>query len=425
MRWLWIPLFVITLLCSCSKKGADDLTGLRVLVEDAITDNRPKSLIKLLHMDGADEDLVKMWEGMISGVDFSGFTKIDVQSHAFDEFEPDVDLPGEYFGRKLKWLVEPTHWIDAKLSNKDADGNGMGFNFTFAAGQVDGRWCLIGATYGEPAREPISLPGLTDVNATAISYDEDGEILDFVQIEPGSGIQEIVFQAPEDGSYIHVTVVGPARAPEIPLGVEVSTNNENAMRGSVSVNVEDDRVIGVFGNRIGHGYHMREEQLQKVMKMLQAGEGPSDRVEIIRRNAYLDQLIEDESGNLVPSDLGEKEEAFLAEVIPLLRKGDAAKLATHEHKNADDPSGLDLHASFYESIAEQGVKYYRFMRFDPDHPDNESYMRGFSGEPFRYSLTPKWELEIFHHTQGEETSSSGMLVGEEDGVLKFPTRYAH
>lgn len=44
--------------------------------------------------------------------------------------------------------------------------------------------------------QDIIVPGLTDTNATVIAYDDDGNVVDFVHIEPDFDIQSILFQPP-------------------------------------------------------------------------------------------------------------------------------------------------------------------------------------------------------------------------------------
>ena len=130
----------------------------------------------------------------------------------------------------------------------------------------------------------IIVGGLTDTNATVIAYDDDGNVVDFVHIEPDSDIQSILFQAPVDGSELFVVVIGPSRSQELFKVSVVSSSVGEGMLGEVTVGVTDGIGTGIFGNGISPHCSLGADDLEKVRDQLVDGSHePSDRVRIIRK----------------------------------------------------------------------------------------------------------------------------------------------
>lgn len=283
MKLFCAAIAIVIALSSCSQKGSSSLKELSSKIEDALRTNQAKQIVDVLYLEGADPEVREAVSEMLDMMVFSEMSQVEIETRAFADYHPASDLPGSMNGRPLKWLKEPSHWIIVKASNKDESGNGASLNLDLAAGQVEGKWYLIGSTYAGKAPGKVSVPGLTDRHATAIAFTEAGEVLDFVAITPDSGIQEIVFKAPENGDVISVTVVGPSRHDEITENLVISSSKTEGMRGSVSVYVADGVVTGIFGNGISQGSPLDESNLKGVLEKSQSGSYiPSERVEIIR-----------------------------------------------------------------------------------------------------------------------------------------------
>ena len=284
MRRFLIALLVVGLLSSCSKRGFSDLDKLEERVKEAIEGNELKELTKLVYWKGSDPEVKEAMTAMFRSMDFGDLPLVQIEVHELAAYERGPDLPGQLNRRKLEWLSEPSHWIVAYLSNKDESGNGMEFDLCFAAGEVEGKWWLMGATYSdEPVMQEISVPGLTDTNATAIAFDEEANVVDFVHIKPDSSIETVVFHTPEDGSELSVVIVGPSCSKELSEGPVVSSNVGEQTLGTVTVHVAEGVVTGVFGNAISSYCPLDEEDLKQVYEQLANGSRvPSESVVITR-----------------------------------------------------------------------------------------------------------------------------------------------
>ena len=269
MRCFLISLLAVGLLSSCSEKGFSDLDQLKERVKESIEKNQLEEITEAIYWKGSDPEVQEVMTEMFASMDFAKLPLVKIEVHELDAYEPEIDLPGQLNRRKLEWLSEPSHWIVAHLSNKDDSGNGSHFNLCFAAGEVDGKWWLIGATYSdEPAMQDIAVPGLTDTNATAIAFDEEANVVDFVHIKPDSDIQTIVFHTPEDGSRLSVVVVGPSCSQELSEGLVVSSSVDETSLGKVTVHVADGVVTGIFGNGISPYCPLDAEDLKQVLDQL-------------------------------------------------------------------------------------------------------------------------------------------------------------
>lgn len=284
MRCFLISLLTVGLLSSCSERDFSDLAQLEEHVKESIEENQLKKLTKTVYWEGSDPEIRKATTEMYASMDFADLQLIKFEVHELDAYEPEMNLPGQLNRRKLEWLSQPSHWIVAHLSNKDESGNGSEFSLCFAAGQVDEKWWLIGATYSdEPVMQDISVPGLTDTNATAIAFDDEANVVDFVHIKPDSGIQLIEFHTPEDGSRLSVIVVGPSCHREVSEGIVVSSSVEAGSLGQVNVHVADGVVTGVRGNAVSPYCPLDAEDLKQVLDQLgNENRKPSESVVIIK-----------------------------------------------------------------------------------------------------------------------------------------------
>jgi len=423
--------FALGSIPSCSKSGADDLDGLAELVREAIENNQPRKLYAATYFQGADPEVEKAMRELFESLDFSELPYVSLEVHEFADFKPDFELPGNLYGRELKWLVEPSHWIVAKAtSNKDEEDSGSYFTLALASALIDGKWRIVGATYAEAEKDDTeaSVPGLTDQGVTAVAVDDEGLILDFVQIKKGSDIDWIEFHAPENGDWIHVALIGPETHPDIPANSVVSTKIGKGFT-NVKVEVDDGKVTGMFGNRVSQRKLLSAADYEEVGRQLGADERThTDMVKIVKVNRYLESMVMDEEGNKVPKDITPLQKAFLATVIKALKDGDLETLSTYIHREPDDDSRIDTVRSFLERISKEKIESYRFMKFDPVHPDNQRKFVIGGEKSIRTSLPIEWELTLYQQFGSENgaspTVSATLLIGADGDDLKFPTKYS-
>lgn len=285
--------------------------------------------------------------------------------------------------------------------------------------------CLLSLVFGCGKKSKLDVPGLTDLNATAIALNEQGEVIDFVHVKPDSGIDWIEFHAPENGNEIQVVAVGSSVHPDMPSGIVVSSKLAEGLMGKVTVEIEDDMIVSIGGNSISYGNPLDIEDLKKIKDQLGTDRDYLETTTIIKKNKYLSELIEDPSGNLVPNNLSKEQRSFISEIMKALDDSDLDKLSTFVHKDKGESSSINTVLDFLEFVSKEKIKRYRFMRFDADHPDNKNELQDMDGETYRHSLPVEWVLTVyFSDSNAQMEHSADLLIGSANGRLLFPTKYA-
>jgi hypothetical protein len=274
-------------------------------------------------------------------------------------------------------------------------------------------------------KNELNMPGLTDVNATAIALSASGEVIDFVHIKPGSGIDWIEFHAPKNGNEIQVVAIGPSVHPEMPSGMVVSSKLAEGFMGKVTVKIENDMIISIGGNSISFGNPLDIQDLEKIKTQLGKARERSEYTTIIKTNKYLAELSEDGDGNLVPSNITAEQKIFLSDVLQALRESDMQKLSAYVHKDSADTSGINTVKDFLKLVSKKKIVRYQFMRFDAGHPDNKHVLNDMNGGSYRHSLPVEWVFTVyFSDSSVDFEKSADLLIGSDNGILKFPTKYA-
>jgi hypothetical protein len=269
-------------------------------------------------------------------------------------------------------------------------------------------------------KSDFSVAGVTDVNATAIALSETGEIVDFVHIKKDSKIEKIIFAAPDNGDEVMVVVVGPSIHPDLPGGMVVSSKVAEGYSGAVTVEIKNDMVIGVMGNGIAMNSPLKKSHLEQVKKeLLLENRKQVDSTTIVRINKYLSGLIVDKAGNTVPPDLTESEKKFLNTVTESFKSKDVNTLTSLGHCDPKD----SYSASFIKNLMVYEVDRFQFMKFNPDHPVNKHHLFNHDGMKYRHSLPIEWVLRVYFE-DGSKYHEADLLIGDDNGILKFPTTYA-
>ena len=191
--------------------------------------------------------------------------------------------------------------------------------------------------------------------------------------------------------------------------------------GKVTVEVEDGIVMSVMGNMVSTDGTLDDADIEKIKSLnAQQDRAHPQSTVIVRQMSGLAELPKDVEGNEFPENLSPAEKEFLKVVIPAIKQGDMKTLKTLVHKDATDDSPYDATAKFLKTMvdwsADKGVSHYRFMKYDAAHPDNRA-----KRDDVRHSLPVGWTLTF----QYDEMYSATIEVGEDDGVLKFPTAYGN
>lgn len=267
----------------------------------------------------------------------------------------------------------------------------------------------------------LSVAGVTDTHATAIALSEQGEIVDFYHITPGSELQKITFVAPENGEPIRVTVVGPSISYEGLRDTTVSSRRQEGFLGGVEVEIQQDQIVSVAGNGVSTSSPLTHHHLELVKKEIDSGRLTlGNSVETVKRNPFLKDLVQDSNGNEIPANLSPTDQAFLTSFIKHLETGNRAALSKVIHKDASDTSLFDTALHFLLHSSGRNITHYRFMRFNAEHPENEFHTEG-----ARYSLPVEWILTIqFEPEPDNYFTHSDILLGVLNDQLFVPTKYA-
>jgi hypothetical protein len=84
---------------------------------------------------------------------FGNLEVVSVETFEFAAYKPSA-APGEFQGRKLRFVGKPTHWVVLKAKSPKAESSGESaskndIKLEFAVFQKNGRWSLAGATYAD------------------------------------------------------------------------------------------------------------------------------------------------------------------------------------------------------------------------------------------------------------------------------------
>lgn len=282
---------------------------------------------------------------------------------------------------------------------------------------------LIGCEQGKPTAE---LAGVTDQNATLIVFDSDDEMIDFVHVAPEDHIERVEFLAPENGDTIAAVAVGPALHADFPDGMVVTSKKAEGFQGKITAQIKDGVVQQLMGNGIGSGSPLTSGHLAEIhAKMKTDDYQHAESTRIITVDPAIRELIVDDEGNRVPPELTADQRDFLNTVVQAVKAKDIETLKPFSHRDPDDRSSYDSTRRYWESILEKDLHHYRFMRFNPDHPNNQNKLELHDGRRIRHSLDPEWILTLYHTPEDAYmVYSSDFLVGNDDGQLKFPATYA-
>ncbi|MEM0966891.1 MAG: hypothetical protein AAGJ81_12135 [Verrucomicrobiota bacterium] len=284
---------------------------------------------------------------------------------------------------------------------------------------------LLLAASGCQKKNEFELPGLTDANATAIALNDKGDVIDFVHVTPDSGIDWIEFHAPTDGSVVQVLAVGKSLHPDFPSEMIVSSKIAEGFMGKVTVEVEDGMITSIAGNSVSFGNPLSMEDAERIRAQINEEREYLPTTVIVQENKFLSNLVEDTDGNLVPGDMSDEQKVFVSQLLSALEKSDDEELSSFVHKDEDDSSGIDTILSFLKYVSNEDIKRYRFMRFDAEHPDNQSELQDMDGNYYRYSLPIDWVMTLyFSDSDSPMQHSADLFIGSDSGQLKVPTKYA-
>ncbi len=111
-------------------------------------------IVKHTDTNGVPAEIVSAHSQMLKWFfDYGKLEVASVDTFAFGDYRPSA-APGEFQGRKLRFIGKPTHWVVLKAqSPKSKPGEEAearkDIKLEFAVIQKEGRWNLAGATYAD------------------------------------------------------------------------------------------------------------------------------------------------------------------------------------------------------------------------------------------------------------------------------------
>lgn len=267
---------------------------------------------------------------------------------------------------------------------------------------------------------------LVDGDVWAICVDSNNQLLDFVQVTPDSGIERVVFAAPDSGEEISVFVVGSNIDKRFALDEMVaSSKNSEGYMVEVSVDFLDDIAVGLIGNGLGNVNNLEDEFSQAIEQARAKSDHhnlPS--TQIVKLDRYKSQLIVDEDGNHRPAELSSAEAMFLKKVVDALQSGHLEQLTELTQTRDGDIENQGFIADGLTHFKPFTYLNYIFCRIDPEHPGNKDIFSDFEGNPYFNSLPPVYSLDLVLQVDNQAYPMNyGITVGISDDTLKIVVPY--
>ena len=265
--------------------------------------------------------------------------------------------------------------------------------------------------------DTTQIRGITDEGATAIVWDHNLKLRDFVTITQRMDTDRIEFLAPDSGEEFFVCAVGPNVHKDLPHNIVISSKKAEGFNGRVTVKVERGIITAILGNTIDYR-PVPDAVLRQVAKekRVENRQRPSSTI-IVAEDRFISKLVQDNDGNMIPNNLAEKEQAFLDIVIPAIKSKNLQALSGLIHRNADDDGSFSPVRVHLENFLKLDMQSYQFTRVDTEHPDNKELIEEHNSLPVRWLLTIKYKNPNF-------VTHGTLKIGEQDGRLLLPTTYS-
>ena len=155
MRYL--ILFLMLCLSARAAEKTDSinsLEGFSRLIRESYEKKDGAWMLKHSDTNGVPDEILAAQEQMFRAFwGIGGLEVTSVQTFRFDDYKP-VAAPGEYQGRKLRFITKPTHWVVLKAQSpklKDGKPNPVKTSVAleFPVIQQKGEWRIVGGTYAD------------------------------------------------------------------------------------------------------------------------------------------------------------------------------------------------------------------------------------------------------------------------------------
>jgi hypothetical protein len=143
--------------CSISHDGDSSIEALVKKVQSSFEAKDGRGLLNLFSFSGTPDEVRSAFEGQIlSHWGKGSWAETHVDTFRFSDYVPTTDVPGEFNGRQLTWVSQPSYWI--VLNAKAPDGQGVVKNasatFEMAVFSKESRWFLVGVKYADQNSTP-------------------------------------------------------------------------------------------------------------------------------------------------------------------------------------------------------------------------------------------------------------------------------
>jgi hypothetical protein len=132
--------------------NASSLQGFSIQIRESYEKKDGDWILRQTDTNGVPAEIVSAQSQFLKF--FYGFGNLEVvsvETFKFVDYKP-TSAPGEFQGRKLRFIGKPTHWVVLKAQSPKTKSGEEGATKTevkleFAVLQKDGRWGFAGATY--------------------------------------------------------------------------------------------------------------------------------------------------------------------------------------------------------------------------------------------------------------------------------------
>lgn len=150
--------YIILLLTLCFTAAAADSTNSVAAFSKGIRESYEKKsdewMLRHFDTNGVPAEIVAFQEQVFRDFWRSGDLKFtSVKTFRLGDYKPSAG-PGTFFGRKLRYVGSPTHWIVLRAKSPKPKSGGESASKTqvtleLPVFQKDGRWWISGLTYAD------------------------------------------------------------------------------------------------------------------------------------------------------------------------------------------------------------------------------------------------------------------------------------
>ena len=132
-------------------RGVATPEALEQALKEAYESGDTKRTFSYFYIEGSPKEVQDVMKNLIGGF---GSGKLKIQKVEFipfsDYFSITTEMPGRIDGKKLKWLLQPTHWVVLSAADLSKNPDGLSdATLHYPVAQIQGAWWIVSATFAD------------------------------------------------------------------------------------------------------------------------------------------------------------------------------------------------------------------------------------------------------------------------------------